>query len=239
MNIFAHELAKLLADHGKVLGSLYGLHSATHQLFPNKVTRLKRSLEEDITATLSAEELELVASWLGWDLAGAEIRRLRAALVAESVRHLLGGRMNRDQALKLGEMTFQLLLDQEPEEFLTLREELLAGIRGGIPSEQTERSILDVVFRGGSQPTDPEAAQTEQALEPAVQTYEQGALWLEVARETSDPGLRLGYLAQARTLLARARDLATNAPTQAIGTTQQQEWLTIIESALSEASLLP
>lgn len=238
MNIFARELAKLLADHGKVLGSLYGLHSATHQLFPNKVTRLKRSLEEDITATLSAEELELVARWLGWDLAGAEIRRLRAALVAESVRHLLGGRMNRDQALKLGEMTFQLLLDQEPEEFLTLRDELLAGIRGGIPSEQTERGAFFGVIRGGGQPTEPEVAQIEQALEPAVQTYEQGALWLEVARETNDQGIRQGYLAQARTLLALAKDLATNAQTIAIGTTQQREWLTIMEAALSEASRL-
>ncbi len=179
-----------------------------------------------------------MAGWLGWDLAGAEIRRLRAALVAESVRHLLGGRMNRDQALKLGEMTFQLLLDQEPEEFLTLREELLAGIRGGILSEQHERSTLDVVIRGGSQPTDPEATQVAQALESAVQTYEQGALWLEVARETSDRSLRLGYLAQARALLALARDLATNAPTIASGTTQQQEWLTIMEAALGEASLM-
>jgi hypothetical protein len=238
MNIFARELAKLLADHGKVLGSLYGLHSATHQLFPNKVTRLKRSLEQNITATLSAEELELVAGWLRWDLAGAEIRRLRAALVAESVRHLLGGRMNRDQALKLGEMTFQLLLDQEPEEFLTLREELLAGIRGGVPSEQHERGTLDVVLRGGSQSTDLEASEIEQALEPAGQPYEQGALWLEVARETSDPGLRLGYLAQACTLLALARDLATNAPTIASGTMQQQEWLSIMEAALDEAALL-
>ena len=166
------------------------------------------------------------------------MRRLRAALVAESVRHLLGGRMNRDQALKLGEMTFRLLLDQEPEEFLTLREELLTGIRGGIPSEQTERGTLDVVLRGGSQSIDLEASEIEQALEPAVQTYEQGALWLEVARETSDRSLRLGYLAQACALLALARDLATNAPTIASGTTQQQEWLMIMEAALDEASLL-
>jgi hypothetical protein len=101
MNIFACEVANLLAAHGKVLGSLYTLHSTTYQLPPNKVTRLKRSLEEDITATLNAEELELVGEWLELDPEGEEIRRLRAALVAESVRHLLGGRMNRDQALVL------------------------------------------------------------------------------------------------------------------------------------------
>lgn len=238
MNIFAHELAELLADHGKVLGSLYGLHSATYQLLPNKVTRLKRSLEEDITATLNAEELELVADWLDLDPEGEEIRRLRAALVAEAVRHLLGGRMNRDQALELGELTFQLLLGQEPEEFLTLRNELLEGVRGGILSEQAERGALRGVIGVESQQTEAEAAQIEQALESVVKTYEQGALWLEVARETSERGTRLGYLAQAHALLARAKDLATNAPTVAIGTTQQQEWLTIIEAALTEATTL-
>lgn len=238
MNIFARELAQMLAEHGKILGSLFGLHSATYQLLPSKVARLKRSLVEDFTATLNAEELELVATWLKWDPEGDEIRRLRAALVAESVRHMLGGRMNRDQAQELGELTFQLLLGQEPAEFLSLREELLDGIRGGIPLGGNERSTLRGFIGDESPQTESNDAQIEQALEPAVKTYEQGALWLEVARETSDQGTRLGYLAQARALLTRARELATNAPMIALHSAQQKEWLTIIEQALTEATAL-
>lgn len=235
MNIFAHELAELLAEHDKELSSLYQLRSRTYQIYPNKVTRLMRSLEEDITATLNAEELDLLAEWLNLHPEGEEIRRLRAALVAESVRHLLGGRMNRDQALELGELTFHLLLGQEPEELAALRDRLLADIRGELSTGQVERRIL---LSAPGEETAPNAASIEQALEPAINMYEQGALWLGVAHETNERGTRLGYLAQAQALLSRAKDLATSAPTVAQGTPQQQEWLTIIAAALTEATFL-
>lgn len=237
MNIFARELARLLARNGKVLGSLYGLHSPTYQLLPNKVTRLRRSLHEDITATLNAEELELVANWMKWKPDGEEMRRLRAALVAESVRHMLGGRMNQSHALKLGEITLELMLGQEPDEFLILRDELLEGVRGGIILGRGEHGGLRGMADEESPQTEPEDAPLAPALEPAVKTYEQGALWLEVARETSDPDAHLGYLAQASALLAQARDMATNVPTAAQDT-RQQEWLAIIEAALTEAASL-
>lgn len=89
----------------------------TFQLLPNKVTRLRRSLFEDITATLNGEGLDILQKWVPLDADGVELRRLHAALVAEAVRHLLGGRMNRDEALQLGDITLQLLLDQPSEEF--------------------------------------------------------------------------------------------------------------------------
>lgn len=237
MNIFARELARLLARNGKILGSLYGLHSPTYQLLPNKVTRLRRSLHEDITATLNAEELELVANWMKWKLDGEEMRRLRAALVAESVRHMLGGRINQSYALKLGEITLELMLGQEPDEFLTLRDELLEGVRGGIILGRGEPGALRGMADEESPQTEPDDAPLAPALESAVKTYEQGALWLEVARATSDPDARLGYLAQASALLTQAREMATNVPALAQDT-RQQEWLAIIEAALTEAASL-
>ncbi len=236
MNIFARELKALLEEHGKSLGSLYSFHSDLYKISPSKVERLKRSLEIDITATINSDEIALVADSLELAPDGAEIRRLRAALLAESVRHLLGGRMDRDQALALGEIAFRLLQNQEPEKLLALRDELLEGIRGGAEESQADNAVNNTTAE--VQPPDPAAAQIEQALEPAVKTYEEGALWLEVARETRERSTRLGYLAQARALLERAKSLATHAPTITIGTAQQQEWLAIIEEALTEAMSL-
>lgn len=235
MNIFARELAEVLADNGKRLGSLYGLHSDTYRIMPNKVRRLQRSLTQDITATLNAEELELLAEWLGLDSDGEEIRRLRAALVAESVRYLLSGRMDRDQALSLGEITFQLLLGQESEEFLSLRDRLLEGVRGGFPLEQDGGDALWSVTNENYKLDNSWNDQVEQALEPAVETYEQGALWLEVARDTKDREMQLGYVAQAQTLLDRARDLAIHSPAITQDAAEQRVWLSIIETSLNKA----
>lgn len=238
MNIFAHELASILRQHGKELGSLYGLRSATFQLLPNKVTRLKRSLTEDITATLNAEELELLQEWVPLDSEGMDLRRLRAALLAEAVRHLLGGRMDRDMASQLGELTFQLLLGQEPRQFMALRDELLETLRRDDIPAHNKRDALRGLASSGVTDMGPAVGQIERALEAAVEAYEQGALWLEVARETLERGARLGYLAHARTLLTRAQDLATNVPTVALGTAEQQEWLAAIEKALADTTSL-
>lgn len=234
MNIFARELKELLEDNGKGLGSLYGLHSDTYRIMPNKVRRIQRSLTQDITATLNTEELDLLAEWLDLDPTGEEIRRLRAALVAESVRHLLSGRINRDQALSLGEITFELLLGQESEEFLSLRDRLLEGVRGGLPWGQSEVDALWDVTEENDKFDHSWDDQIEQALEPAVETYEQGALWLEVARDTSDYEMQRGYIAQAQALLNRAHDLANHSPAITQGTREQSAWLSIIEVSLNE-----
>lgn len=235
MNIFARELNRLLVQEGKDLGSLYALHSPNYQLLPNKVTRLRQSLKKDITATLNVEEIEFVADRLGWKPDGDEIRRLRAALVAESVRRLLGGRTDKDNAQKVGELTLALMLRKEPD---PLRDEVMDGVRGGFPWEESESSAARGMPDEEENQQDNDAPPVEQALEPAVSAYEQGALWLEVAKETTDRGARLGHLAQARTLLAHAKDLATNAPSIAPDSAIRQEWLTIIDSALAEANTL-
>jgi hypothetical protein len=129
MNIFARELEKLLRRHNKLLGSLYSFHSASSRIVPAKVTRLKKSLKRDMTATLNADELALVAEALGWHAEGEEVLRLRAALLAENVRHLLGGRMNQKEAVRLAEIAFQMFLCQEVADMQMLCSKLLEGVR--------------------------------------------------------------------------------------------------------------
>lgn len=273
MNIFARELVALLGEHKKELGSLYGLHSRTYRLLPSKVTRLKRSLTENITATLNADDLELLVKWLKLNSDGEEILRLRAALLAEMIRHLLGGRMNVAVADELGEVAFQVFIGRDPKLFLVQRAELLGEMRG-LANEQHPRLELEDeedILRGlDDEPvlrdlgdslrgrlddeqeaevvswglTDRESDQAgfaaspiEPALEAAVEAYEQGALWLEIARDTRDPGISQGYLAQAHGLLHRARNLAAVAPTPK--TEQEQEWLTVIGATLNVLPELP
>ncbi len=238
MNIFARELVFILGQHGRELGNLFGLRTATYQIFPNKITRLKRSLTEDITATLNAEELALLQTWVPLDSEGNELRHLRAALVAEAVRHLLGGRMNRDLASHLGDLTLHLLVGQSLEQVAYLRDELLETMRGDILPDFNERGALRGLVSQVPAEAGHALSQAEQALEAAVETYEQGALWLEVARETSERGTRLGYLAQANALLNRARELTADAPTIAQRTSEQQEWLAIIDAALVDGAAL-
>ncbi len=234
MNIFARELNAILAQHGKDLSSLYTLRSETFHIFPNKVTRLRRSLTRDITATLNSEELELLQKWVPLDAEGKELLRLRAALVAEAVRHLLSGRIERDKANAIGETVFQLLLGREPEQMLHLRDELLKSIRGG----PRPPYLYDDTRQEDASPT-PSTEETppnpiEEALETAIAACEQGLLWLEVARGTDEPLARLGYFAQAKTLLHQARSLAINAPAETHGTPEQQQWLAMIEQALAD-----
>jgi hypothetical protein len=68
MNIFAKELVPVLGAHGKELSSLFGLkvtggYGVERRLLPSKVTRLKRSLIEDLMATLNPDELEVLEDW--------------------------------------------------------------------------------------------------------------------------------------------------------------------------------
>jgi hypothetical protein len=214
VNIFARELAILLAKHGKDLSSLYSMSTMKHKIYPNKVTLLKLSLTQNKTATLNAEDLEMLAEVLKLPPNGKEMKQLRAALLAETVRYLLGGRMDIKSANDLGEVTFQLLLGKDPDDLLKQREDLLTNMR--------EDDIEEI---------DP-------SLEIAAEIYGQGALWLEVARDTHNPGMRQSYLASALSLLHRAKDLINKTQPSIEVSSQQQEWLKLIEATIREATAL-
>jgi hypothetical protein len=248
MNIFAKELVSVLGAHGKELSSLFSLkvtdgYGVERRLLPSKVTRLKRSLTEDLMATLNPDELDVLEDWAG--LTPQEVERLRAALVAEAVRYLLAGRIAPDQAVLLGETALQLLTTQNPADIQTLRQQLLDSTRG--VREAWEHA--PAVVRGLSER--PEDAQTsvangqesvdarvEQALDPAYAALEEGSLWLGVARGTSDRRQRAGYAAQAAALLQRAQTSAKQASGAAQGTAAQQELLDAIAAVLREAEAI-
>jgi hypothetical protein len=93
---------------------------------------LKRSLEEDISATLSPEELETLQVWVPLDSEGSEMRRLRAALLAESVRYLLAGRIEAATASSIADVVFEMLLSDSREglrDYQGLRDYLLDSVR--------------------------------------------------------------------------------------------------------------
>src|SRR5436305_15101798 len=109
MNIFARELALILAAHGKELSSLFSIHSSDVTIHPSTVTRLKRSLKEPITVLLNAEQLSMLEEQLS--LTDQEMRRLRAALLAETVHRVLAGRMAISGAEELANVLYHMLLD--------------------------------------------------------------------------------------------------------------------------------
>ena len=104
MNIFANTLDEILRVRKKSLGSLYSAGGIS----PSRVTRLKKSVEANFTAMLNGTEIEEVARYAG--LSDEEVCRLRAAIIAEAVHHTLAGRMEEEDALRLAEQIFNLLL---------------------------------------------------------------------------------------------------------------------------------
>jgi hypothetical protein len=224
MNIFARELTEVLATHDKELSSLYTLKSPTQVIHPGKVSRLKRSLRDGTSASLNAEELELVRNTVR--LSDEEMYRLRAALVAETVRYMLEGRMMIAHAAQVAELTFQLLVTPEGMQMKALRDRVLDQIRGS--ATDTDATTITPVT------DDP----VEQALEAATQEYEASILWLELARDTPQRTARRGYLGQASTLLIHARTLAEQPATLALNTPAQHALLDLISAALAEIEQL-
>lgn len=249
MNIFARELALILRSHGKELGTLFGLRvpnaytGVVREIAPTKVTRLKRSLSENITATLNADELEALQEWVPLDDNGQELRRLRAALVAEAVRHLLADRIDSSTASELGLITFQMLLGQESAELVTLRDRLLTDVRGERGSDAWEHHTV----RGASNtpdlgegvgPTVTPDELVERLLDPAAECYEQGLLWLEVARDIGEHAAQAAYVALATSLLTQAEQLVRTVASAARDTLQQRLLSEAISAALDEAQTL-
>ncbi len=244
MNIFARELVRILGSHGKELGSLFSLRvrdsytGVARQIVPGKITRLKRSLTENITATLNAGELDALQAFVPLDREGKELRRLHAALVAEAVRSLLSGRIEVKQANDLGDIVLALMTEEDGAKLAALRDALLKPT-GGVRGLDMQDPLILRGSRDSGEPVSGSAEERiEQALDDGAEAYSQGALWLEVARGARDETARLGYAAQAANLFRQARDLIRDAPTAAQGTPQQRDWLAASESALAEAERL-
>lgn len=234
MNIFVRELILILAAHEKKLSSLYSFHSSNIAIHQEKVRRLQRTLEgplKESSFTLNGEEIAMLQEQV--PLTDEEVRRLRAALLAESVRRLLTqpGRVSIDTAEELANIAFQMLLSTEGEQMQNLRDQLLEQVRS------MQEALRDVIEEEAIS-SDVGEEQVSTLLEPAAEAYYQGVLWLELARARPDWLSRRGYAAHAKALLEAARDLARYAPSRALNTPEQATWLTLIEAALEDVSLL-
>ncbi len=229
MNIFAHELDLILTAHKKTLSSLYSIRSPDVAIPPSTVDRLKETLQGQRSATLNAEQLLMLQERLS--LTDEEMRRLRAALLAEAVRRLLADRLDSiDTADDLANKFFQMLLDTDSNQMQVWRDRLLEEVRG----PQQTRGIIENEEETSAQKQE----RVSTLLEPAAEAYHQGMLWLEMARATSNWLARRGYVAHAKALLDIARNLARRAPSQALNTPEQATWLTLIETALEDADML-
>jgi hypothetical protein len=219
MNIFARELALLMRDQGG-LGHLY---AAEFDLPPNKVTRLRRSLTEDITALLNAEQLEHVATVLG--LSAPQRERLNAALLAETIHRLLAGRTDRDDAQLVADLVFDLLTTQQTSELDALRQRILSQTRDALRGIDTAPEPVPVT-----------GERIAAAFEHAAELTDRALLVLALAAHEDDE--RAGYVAQARALLGQARRLAQYPPTFAMNTDEQRQILAGIADAEREADRL-
>jgi hypothetical protein len=246
VNIFAQELESVLSNHDKTLSSLYGLRirdprsgavGMFYQIRPHKVTRLIQSRTKDITATLNADELEALQEWVPLDRDGLEMHRLRAALVAEAVRHLLAGRMATDQASDIGSRTLKMLLESADTNDVVNR---VRGPEDALSPDEYDIARGAMSLLGGSQldEVDDASEAIPPVLEPVIEAFEQGTLWLEIARETSDFIVRLGVAAMAKALLRHARDLLLRIPDAALSKPQHEEWRMAIEESMREISYM-
>jgi hypothetical protein len=234
MNIFARVLAYVLAAHGKELGSLYTMKSEWLSIPPSKVTRLKRSLTQDHTATLNAEELEMLRQQV--PLTDEDMRRLRAALVAEAVRYMLAGRIVYTQATEIATLLFDLLILPDTGQLKRVQDDVFETVRGVMPGLGDPLAEIETPSEPSS--TADDEGPVSLALEPARRAYEDGALWLEYARHATARGVRVSSCILARSLLARAREMTQDAPTVAMNTPEQAELLALIEGALGEANVI-
>lgn len=250
MNIFAEELEAILKAHKKDLGALYSMDSYSALMNPHKVTLLKRSLMNDMTTLLSVDELDMVQNAIPLDAEGREMQRLRAAMVAETIRFLVWTRLKRhangtgaltdwdtlrEAAYRIGRLTFQLFVSHSGTEMRTLSEQLLETIRDITPTSDGEStSILTQHETTPLAQSDAAAV----ALAPAADLYGQATLWIELGRESEERSARQAYAAHASTLLSRAQKLVQYPQTVAQGSDEQRDLSALINAAIEDAKRL-
>ena len=245
MNLFAEQLVDVLHQHNLELSSLY---SWRVEITPHFVDRLKKSLTNDKSATLNAKQIEFLAE--KYDFTDAELRTLRAALVAEAVRRMFLDRMSVKIANQLGNIVLRLLLSENPDEVMQACDMLVTEVRG-LPEPEGTAHLVDEPISGGERSiptavggvadvTSGETAQSDidLALDSAEEALHRGILWLELGRDARDRATRVGYVAQAQALLEHAQEQATLCATVAQGSDAQRELRVVITTMQSDAHML-
>jgi hypothetical protein len=223
MCIFAKQLQYVLNSHQMNFGKLHNI-SVQHNAYdekrvsPMQIKRLQRATHDcNISATLSPQELEAVQKALSFT--EEEIRRLRAALAAESVLRFLSDRIEQVKAIQVSEIFFHLLFDADDSAFVASRNRMLTDIRGD---------------EGNLTQTPTAEQNTPHDLEQIFEAYEHAVLWLNTARITQNTILRQGYLAMIASLLTQTQAVLDYPPASIYGTPQLAEWRQMVIQALTE-----
>ncbi len=245
MNIFAEQLVDVLGKHHHELSNLF---TWKLDIPPSLVVRLKASLTTEQSATLNTEQIDFIAE--KYDLAEEDLRRLRAALLAETIRRMVANRMDVRIAYKLGMVTLDLLLSDDPAIVMHDCEVLVSELRDlptlGKPSETVrglmpngEHDLAHHPYGVAAHALDAEGTvdlDLMLALDGATETFYQGQLWLEVARDTSDRRAQAGYVAHAQRLLDRATNQGREVPPFAQQSEEHAVLMRAIEHTQAEAT---
>lgn len=179
-NIFARELADILAAHNKGLGHLDDM-GITHS---QKVSRLQRSLTSaGHFPTLNPEEIEALI--VAANLDDSEQNRLRAAVLATAVERILMDRMDPHTALMASEDVFAIFV---------------AALR-----EQSGAKTLAHVRAGGA--LDDDVVGSAVDLDEALDWLDRATLELHTSRNAVSPQARVSHAQLACAGYARALEL--------------------------------
>jgi hypothetical protein len=137
-NLFARELVRVLAAHGLELEQLADLVDI--QL--TSIQRLQKSLYDPTFAPiLSPDELESLVSTLL--ITATEQQRLKAALLATAIKHLLKSQLGLSSARQITEQIYPLLLDTS----LKVDLEILGDVERGPDHDASEDVEADMTWR--------------------------------------------------------------------------------------------
>lgn len=227
MCIFAKQLRIVMHKHDKTLGSLYSVRIGERVIHPVQIERLKQVADGDCSksVTLNPDEIDAIEQEFTFD--AEDTLRIRAALVAESLYRLLVARIAPDKALELSEFLFEALFQPNNAALIQLQTQIIDGVRD-VPTLPDEEPAARA----------PVERQIEEGLEPAINAYEEGVLWLNAAYSAADDMRRRGFAMLAASLLQDASELIAYPPGIAEGTIQQTSWRETIAVALSEAQQL-
>jgi hypothetical protein len=230
MCIFARCLSDVLDAKGKRIGSLHNVVVDTRRIPPLRIPplqimRLQQAANGDcdLSVTLSPDQLEAVRN--KFSLNDEDMRFLKTALLAESTVRILLNRIPTDQAVKIGNGVFRMLLDADPET-LDAYDVDIGGVRGDIDDEMFEEmtplAVLDQRYHSD--------------LEPVAQAYDEAVLWLNHAYGTGHSNPKRMYAELASSLLVAAGTFLANLSLPAEAAPLIEEWKDFLEQTQREAA---
>lgn len=220
MSIYARTLAETLHDKGKTLGSLYTVRVGERPIPAIQIMRLQRAVTggHAISVTLNPEQMDAVSA--KFQLTPDDLHRLKVAIMAESQFRMLADRIAPDDAYQLADALYQLLLDAD-EGVLSMYGLNIELVRA------------DEDLQPGDYPQEltPEDQRVVDAMDAALDLYDEAILWIERACSTLNHVRRAAYAALAHSLLDEATTSVQDAQFPATHLRLRDEWLPLLHDA--------